>query len=132
MEFILVEFCGMSGQRVSRAKSRIWFSQNTPCYLRNSISSKFKIPIIGNLGIPLLQDKPTRKFCYLVDKVNRRLAGWKLKTLSRVGRLLLIKSTLMAIPVYSMQTTAIPVAMVKEVDRAEKFAIFGKMAEDGA
>lgn len=38
----------------------------------------------------------------------------------------------MAIPVYSMQTTAIPVAMVKDVDRAEKFAIFGKVAEDGA
>lgn len=34
MKFILAHFCGFSGQRVNRGKSRTWFSPNTPLYLK--------------------------------------------------------------------------------------------------
>lgn len=44
---------------------------------------------------------------HLIDKVNNKLAGWKLNSLSRAARLLLIKSTLLAIPIYYMQIVTI-------------------------
>lgn len=43
IKFLLADFCGFSGQRISRNKSRIWFSPDTPMYLRNSICSEFQI-----------------------------------------------------------------------------------------
>lgn len=48
--------------------------------------------------------------------MNHRLAGWKLKSLSHAARLLLIKSTLRAIPIYSMQTNRVPANTIKEVE----------------
>lgn len=120
MEFLLAKFCGISRQRVSCQKPRIWFSPNVPSYLRSAICSKFQIPTTNNmgkyLGVPLIHGCNTRLFQPLVDKVNRRLAGWKLKSLSRAARLLLIKSTLQAIPIYSMQTNKVPANTIKEIE----------------
>lgn len=113
MEHLLVDFCGFSGQRMNWGKSNLWFSPNTPCYLRHAISSKFQIPVnldLGKyLGIPLSYGRSTKRFQYLVEQVRQRLAGWKLTSLSKVARLLLVQSTLLAIPVYSMQIAAIPI-----------------------
>lgn len=79
MEFLLAELCGISGQRVNRDKSRLWFSPDTPCYLQNSICSEFQVSATTNLGsylgIPLFHGRSTKKFKFLVDEVNRRLAG---------------------------------------------------------
>lgn len=41
MEHVLATFYGISGQRKSQRKFRIWFSPNTPVYLRNAICSEF-------------------------------------------------------------------------------------------
>lgn len=86
MEHVFAQFCDISGQRVNRGKSRIWFAPNTPVYLRNSICSKFKVLPTLNLGtylgIPLCHGRGSRHFTFLVDRVHRKLAGWKAKTLS--------------------------------------------------
>lgn len=42
MDRILAKFCNISGQAVSRAKSRIWFSPNTPGFLKNPYARIFK------------------------------------------------------------------------------------------
>lgn len=100
MEHILASFCGFSGQRVSRSKSRVWFSPNTPAFLRHSICSEFHIPATANLGmylgVPLLHGRPTKLFHHLINKANHRLAGWKMRHLSKAARLILIKFTLTA------------------------------------
>lgn len=120
MEHLLADFCGFSGQRMNRGKSKLWFSPNTPCYLRHAMSSKFQVPVtleLGKyLGIPLFYGRPMKRFQYLVEQVKKRLAGWKLKSLSKAVRLILVQSTLLAIPVYSMQTATIPISTIREIE----------------
>lgn len=113
MEHVLAVFCGMSGQRVNRNKSRVWFSPNTPQYLRGTICSAFQIPSASDLGVylgvPLVHGRLKRgHFQFLIERTKRRLAGWKVKLLSKAARLVLLKATLSSLPIYAMQTTAIP------------------------
>lgn len=39
IEHLVARFCGFSGQRINRIKSHIWFSPNTPSYIRTTICS---------------------------------------------------------------------------------------------
>lgn len=50
MKYLLEDFCDISGQKVNRGKSQIWFSPNTLIYLSNSICSEFNITSTTNLG----------------------------------------------------------------------------------
>lgn len=72
MEFLLVQFCGQSGQRFNRAKSRVWFSPNTPGYLRHSICLEFKVIATTNLetylGVPLFHKRPTKLYHDIIEK----------------------------------------------------------------
>lgn len=120
MEHTLATFCGLSGQRVN--KSRLWFSPNTPLYLRNSICSEFGVLPSTDLGMylgaPLIHGRlRCRHFQFLLDKASRRLAGWKTKLLSRAARTTLIVSTLTTLPFYSMQTALIPRSVLHHLDK---------------
>lgn len=79
MEHLLSTFCGFSRLQISRSKSRVWFSLNTPGYLHNSICSEFYISATADLGmylcVSLIHKRPTRLFNYLLDKANRKLVG---------------------------------------------------------
>lgn len=91
MEHLLEDFCVTSGQRVNRRKSTIWFSPKTPSYLRNSICSNFGIIATSTLGIYLgvpLEHGRRRvaSYQYIVDKVRKHLASWKIKSLSKAAR----------------------------------------------
>lgn len=49
-----------------------------------------------------------------------------MKSLSWAARLLLIQSTLMAIPIYTMQTLALPTAIRKEVEQVCRWFFWGE------
>lgn len=51
MEHIVSKFSQLSGQKVNREKSRIWFAPATPSHLRNTICSSFQIKQIADLGV---------------------------------------------------------------------------------
>lgn len=134
MEHILGEFCAISGQKVNRSKSRVWFSPRTPTYLRHSICSGLGVQATLDLGMylsaPLIHGRVTRRsYHHLVLKVRHRLATWKLRTLSRAACVLLIQTTLCAIPLYTMQMVALPLAIIRKL---MKFCIafFGVRSRD--
>lgn len=52
----------------------------------------------------------------VVDSIERRLAGWKIKFLSKRGRLTLIKSTLTNLPIYFLSALTIPVKVTRRVE----------------
>lgn len=113
----LLSFVLFWGQRVSRNKSRVWFSSNTPFYLQHFICLAFQIPATTDLGtylgVPLIHGRTwTTHFQYVLEKAHRKLAGWKLKSLSQAARLVLIKSTLATLPIYSMQAIRLPSSIV--------------------
>jgi hypothetical protein len=48
------------------------------------------------------------------------IKGWKAKTLSQVGRLVLIKSVAATLPSYAMSTFLLPLSFCNELDRILK------------
>ena len=58
---------------------------------------------IRYLGLPLTDRRlKTKVWKPVVEKVKKRLGGWRGKLLSRGGRLILVKAILSAIPTYLM------------------------------
>lgn len=67
---------------------------------------------------------------YLLDKVRKKLEGWKLHTLFRTARVALIKSALAASPIYFMQMTTIPKTILKEIECCCRQLTWGEMDGD--
>jgi hypothetical protein len=74
-------------------------------YLRLPLGAKFKSKDIWN---PVL------------EKVERRLAGWKILYLSKGGKLTLIKSTLSNLPTYYLSLFPIPVSVAKRIEKLQR------------
>ncbi|KAL5555798.1 hypothetical protein UlMin_038034 [Ulmus minor] len=95
-------FCSWYGQSFNNHKSNIFFSKNMSGIVEGRlvrILAFERIPIlIHYLGLPLFRSNRIRDFSFLVDKLDRKLVGWKFKLLPKTGRLLLIKAASMAIP----------------------------------
>ena len=61
------------------------------------------------LGLPLgAKFKDKTIWNPILEKMERRLAGWKLLYLSKGGRVTLIKSTLSNLPTYFLSLSPIP------------------------
>lgn len=132
ISFILDIFCQSSGQRVSKDKTRIYFSGNVPRQLREEIcyTSGFQVTDdLGKyLGVPLLHHRVNRgTYQFVIDKVTQRLSSWKSKTLSFAGRITLAKSVLQAIPSHVMQSSFLPRSVCDEVDISFVGVLFGGM-----
>jgi hypothetical protein len=64
---------------------------------------------IKYFGIPLHYSKLRREDLQpLIDKIIKRMAGWRGKLLTQAGSLILIKSCLASIPVYLMSFFKFP------------------------
>ncbi|KAL5563016.1 hypothetical protein UlMin_032763 [Ulmus minor] len=113
-------FCSWSGQSFNSHKSNILFSHNTKRDLEEQITGILqfeRIPILSHyLGLPLFHGKRIHDFAFLMDKLDKKLAGWKAKLLSKASRLVLIKSVAQAIPNYVMQSTTIPKSVSEKMD----------------
>uniref|UniRef100_I1QL40 Reverse transcriptase domain-containing protein n=1 Tax=Oryza glaberrima TaxID=4538 RepID=I1QL40_ORYGL len=69
-------------------------------------------------GLPLGTRKPTKAEVQpILDKLAKKVAGWKPKMLSIDGRLCLIKSMLMALPVHYMSVLQLPRWAIKDIER---------------
>lgn len=74
---------------------------------------------LGNyLGMPLLHSR-VRKATYhgILEKVERKLNGWSAKHLSLAGRVTLTQTVLQALPIFSMQTTRLPTAIINKLEQ---------------
>ncbi|KAJ8444213.1 LOW QUALITY PROTEIN: hypothetical protein Cgig2_028094 [Carnegiea gigantea] len=70
------------------------------------------------LGVSTLSQRVNKKtFRYVVERLEKRLAGWRTKCLSLAGRVTLINSTLTTIPTYVMQTCRLPRGTCDEINR---------------
>ncbi|XP_074296948.1 uncharacterized protein LOC141627613 [Silene latifolia] len=104
---VLDVFCRASGEKVSIAKSRVFFSSNTRPEIQNAVSNTLGFDITNDLGsylgMPTINGRVTRNtFSNIVERFNQRLAGWSTKHLSLAGRATLVQSTLSSMANYSM------------------------------
>lgn len=63
---------------------------------------------------------------YLVERAKKRLEGWKLRCVSRAGRLTLAQSVLGSISIFHMQMEKLPTWVHKDLDRAMRRCVWGK------
>ncbi|KAJ4808416.1 RNA-directed DNA polymerase (reverse transcriptase)-related family protein [Rhynchospora pubera] len=84
------------------------------------------------LGLPLTASRPTRQiFQGLIEKIDKKLAGWKSKLLSRAGRLTLVSSVLSALPIFFMSVFKLPAWVIKEIDKRRRNFLWGKGTDIG-
>lgn len=78
------------------------------------------------LGLPLGAN-PSRRQTWkpIIDKVKKKLAGWKRRLLSFAGRMVLIKSVLSSLLIYYMLLFKIPECVAKEIDRLQVVFLWG-------
>lgn len=82
------------------------------------------------LGVPFIAGKKGREaYSFIIDKVKKRLTGWKAKTLSMAGRVTLAQSCIMSIPNYVMQSNCLPASICDEVEQLCRNFIWGSTAE---
>ena len=102
LQQILKVYEEASGQQLNRAKTSLFFSQNTRDEVKEEIKTRFGAQIIRQyekyLGLPLLISRNKRNsFNNIKEKLAKKLASWKEKLLSKAGKEVLIKAVAQAI-----------------------------------
>ncbi len=101
---ILDSFSLFSGLRINFSKSSLT-PINLSAQQSTAVASLLHCPCqtfpLTYLGLPVSPHKPRKAdFLPLIEKLDKRMAGWKGLTLSRGGRLTLLNSVLTGIPTF--------------------------------
>ena len=109
----LDKYCRWSSQSINASKSSIRFNKCTNPTTSKNISNIIPYPLNTNtslyLGLPIMLGNSKKKaFQGIIDKVLSRIEGWRVKTLSQAGILVLIKSVAAALPSYALSSFLLP------------------------
>jgi hypothetical protein len=110
-----------SGQRLNQAKTSIFFSRNTTTAIKEEILREADLPSSQRydtyLGLPALVGKSRNQaFKSIKERVWKRLSDWKLNFLSHVGKEILLKAVIQAIPTYSMSMFMLPKGLCVDIN----------------
>ncbi|KAL0012167.1 hypothetical protein SO802_007275 [Lithocarpus litseifolius] len=127
---VLDLFCSRSGQSVSGAKSRVYFSPNVDRARKEELCDILgfqSTPNLGKyLGIPIKHPgSSSQDFNFVLERVKQKLAGWKVNLLSLVGRLILVKHVSSTIPNYVMQSAYLSSKIIEGIDRVNRNFLWG-------
>ena len=127
---VLDKFCSKSGQTISEAKSKVYFSLNIDSDTRDSfceIPGFNFINFLGKyLGIPIWQPGSSlHEFNFLLERMKQKLAGWKSNFLSMTGRAVLIQASISTIPAYIMQCVSLPSKIQNGIDKISQNFLWG-------
>ncbi|KAJ4764262.1 RNA-directed DNA polymerase (reverse transcriptase)-related family protein [Rhynchospora pubera] len=113
------EFCAMSGQTIGIDKSRIWFSKRTSADARRFCMAAFQAAVGEKdhmyLGVPIMATR-RQHYDYLIDKVVAKLHNWKAKLLSPAAKVVLVKSVVEPMVLYSMGAGPIPESVLQRIN----------------
>ena len=127
---VIEEFCVSSGQTISSEKSRVYFSPNIDSDQREVLANLLGFPATSNLGkylgYPLKHSGSRRQdFRFVLDRVKKKLTGWKANLLSMAGRIVLIQSSSSTIPTHVMQNVSLPNKILEGIDRVNRNFLWG-------
>lgn len=79
------------------------------------------------LGMPLrVTFKNKAPWNPVVERVHKRLSGWKGMLLSKGGKMTMIKSVLASLPTYFMSLFVISSSMASEIEKCQRRFLWGK------
>lgn len=122
----LLEFLGRyeqsTGQSINNSKCCFMVSKKMPISAINRLKIQtgyqYKDFSLLYLGIPLFKGRlKVVHFKYLIDRFQSRLAGWQCRALSQAGRVVLIRSVLSSIPIYTASAISIPLSIQRQLDK---------------
>lgn len=123
----------MSGLKLNYSKSHIisWASDThdwAKAMARENACSHSVCPIVY-LGMPLGANMNTSAaWKPVISKIENKLAAWKVKLLSRAGRLTLIKSVLNSLPIYYMSMFRMPKIVAQKIVKLQRRFFWGTSA----
>ncbi|KAA0065894.1 LINE-1 retrotransposable element ORF2 protein [Cucumis melo var. makuwa] len=110
-----------SGLTINRSKSSITLV-NIPTNRSAEVANLWNFPTrpfpIDYLGVPL-GGKPNSKgfWTNIVDKIQKKLNGWKYSQLSKGGKLTLIQASLSSLPTYQLSVFKAPNGVGKSIEK---------------
>lgn len=121
LKHILLQFSAATGLTINFHKSTFAPIHVDP-ELSSSLADILGCPVAtfpqSYLGLPLSTHKLNlTDFFFIIDKVDKRLAGWRGLLLSLAGRAILVRSVLRALPVYAMSVLLLPAGIVQEIEK---------------
>lgn len=104
---ILKVYQESSGQVVSLDKSEVSFSQNVQDEAKDMIHNRMHVKTLTRhakyLGLPVILGRSKKEnFSMVMDRVWKKIKGWKEKVMSRSSKEILIKAVAQAIPNFIM------------------------------
>ncbi|XP_058783591.1 uncharacterized protein LOC131658300 [Vicia villosa] len=111
-----------SGQMVNLEKSEASFSRNVRDEVKQIIYDRMGVKTVVSqsryLGLPVVLGRSKKEvFSLLVERIWKKVKGWKEGFLSRAGKEVLIKAVAQAIPSYIMSCYKIPTGVCEEKER---------------
>jgi len=130
---IFLSFEAASGLRINLGKSGIVPIGEVEDVegLANLLGCRVASLPMTYLGLPLgASYKSTSLWNGVIEKLERRLAGWKRMYLLKGARLTLINSTLSNIPTYYLSLFPIPVKVANRLDKIQKDFLWGGIGDE--
>lgn len=126
----MARFSAISGLDINLGKSQIFCSPNTPNTMKRRIGEVTKIPVTNHLGkylgVLVLQKRVSKNdFAYILDNMKKKHATWQVGLFSLVGCRVLVHFALASVPVYTMQTLALPSGVCKAIDKTCRDFLLG-------
>ncbi|KAL8158305.1 hypothetical protein AgCh_002851 [Apium graveolens] len=119
---ILNRYERMSGQAINFHKSSVNFSPNTAASVRQEICQSLGVREVYDpgkyLGMPMrVGRKKVETFQFLKDRVKQKLQGWGNKSISKAGKLILLKTAAQSIPNFWMNLLLIPEEICDDIEK---------------
>ena len=118
---IILWYRSISGQCINFAKFDLFCSSNIPTNIQKSLAKNLQVNLVQipskYLGTNFkLRRRRVIYFQDLVDKVQAKLQGWKVRIQSQEGRTTLIALVLQSIPLYTFSCFKVPETICNKLD----------------
>ena len=125
---LLLCFQAVTGLKVNVLKSEMVPIGEVPNVhaLAEILGCRIRSLLMTYLGMPLgASHKSPTVWNPILEKIERKLSGWKKMYLSKGGRLMLLKNTLSSLPTYYLSLFTIPTHVANKIERLQSDFLWG-------